>query len=99
MNEANDIDAIAYRLSVLCHDTAGDPGLYRTYAVLALTVGADVTREQVHDAWSSWRSASQPNHRSLVPFDQLPAEAQVLDDPHVKAIRDVALNVAKKETA
>lgn len=65
-------------------------GLYLIYAVLALTIGQDVTREHVHDAWSAWRSMAEPDHESIQPFHQLSASVQKEDQPFVAAIRAVA---------
>lgn len=65
-------------------------GLYLTYAVLALTVGENVTRENVHDAWSAWKALRDRNHRSLRPFSALSTQTQEEDEPFVRAIRAVA---------
>lgn len=64
--------------------------LFRVYAVLALIKGADVTPENVHDAWSAWMSDRDPRHRALRPFSELDAETQRTDEPYVDAIRKVA---------
>lgn len=65
-------------------------GLYLTYAVLALTVGEEVTRENVHDAWSAWKALGDGDHRSLRPFSELSPETQEEDEPYLRAIRSVA---------
>lgn len=64
--------------------------LLRSYAVLALVLGKDVTPEDVHDAWVAWMAARQPDHPSLVPFDGLAAENAEQDLPFVEAIRATA---------
>ncbi len=64
--------------------------LFRMYAVLALAKGEDVVLEDVHDAWAAWMSGHDPDHRSLVPFTELPAEIQVADQPYLDGIRAVA---------
>ena len=46
-------------------------GLYLTYAVLARTMGQTVTNENVHDAWSAWKTLTDPSHESLRPFHEL----------------------------
>jgi hypothetical protein len=60
--------------------------LFRMYAVLALVKGIGVTAKDVHDAWSAWESDRKPDASSIVPFGQLPAETQVLDEPLAAAI-------------
>lgn len=66
----NYVNRIVGRLSGLLDDC--DVDLLRVYALLALVKGEQVTEEDVHDAWSVWRTATRPAHPSLVPFDQLP---------------------------
>jgi hypothetical protein len=61
-------------------DIAETPTLLDSYALLVLTVGADVTREHVHDAWSLWSNSIGPEHRYLVPFAELPADVQAQDE-------------------
>jgi hypothetical protein len=65
-------------------------GLYLNYAMLALTVGERVTRQNVHDAWSAWKALSDPGHESIQPFDQLDRDVRREDEPFVNAIREVA---------
>jgi hypothetical protein len=67
-----------------------DRGLYLLYAVLALTVGERVTREDVHDAWAAWMALQGSSHSALRPFRELPAEEQERDEPFRKAIQEVA---------
>lgn len=69
--------------------------LYLIYAVLALTVGEEVTRQHVHDAWAAWKALSDPSHRSLKPFWELTPEVQAEDDPFVNAIRRVATDLKR----
>jgi hypothetical protein len=91
--EPNYIDAIASRIHFLTQGFREVSDitrvLYRMYAVLALAKGLDTTAKDVHDAWSAWTAASDPTHRSLVPFDQLRKEVQDLDQPYVDAIHQV----------
>ena len=65
-------------------------GLFRLYALLALSKGGGVTAEDVHHAWVAWMQDHDPAHRSLKPFDELDAETQAADEPFVRAIRAVA---------
>ncbi|QBI56867.1 DUF7701 domain-containing protein [Streptomonospora litoralis] len=63
-----------------------EPDLARLYALLALVTGAETTAQDVHDAWSIWRTATNPHHSSLVPFRELAPETQELDQPFRDAI-------------
>lgn len=62
------------------------PELTALYALLALVKGDEVSLQDVHDAWSVWRQATAPDHRSLVPFGDLTREVQELDRPYMEAI-------------
>lgn len=64
--------------------------LFRIYAVLALVKGTGTTLEDVHDAWSAFTAGTRPDHRSLIPFDELTEEVQLLDAPYRDAIHAVA---------
>jgi hypothetical protein len=44
----------------------------------------------VHHAWSAWRAETKPDHRSLVPFEDLTPDVQELDSAYRDAIRAVA---------
>lgn len=68
----------------------GAEELMLLYAVLCLAVGQSVTAASVHDAWTAWMTARGKQHRSMVPFDELPAGVQLEDEPFVVAIRRVA---------
>jgi hypothetical protein len=52
-----------------------------------LVTGEQTTEQDAHDAWATWRTATNPGHRLLVPFDHLTAEAQALNTPYADAIR------------
>lgn len=73
------------------------PGLYaelaQLYTLLVLVRGTGTTLRDVHDAWAVWRNVTAPEHRSLVPFDQLPVEVQELDRPFMDAIHLVAASI------
>ncbi len=82
----NYIDRIATQIATECGDANPDMSLYRIYAVLALVCGEEVENIDVHDAWSAWIAATKPDHRSLIPFDDLTPEVQELDSPYRDAI-------------
>lgn len=67
-----------------------DPDLIRAYALLAMTSGTQTTLRDVHEAWSLWRTMANPEHRSLIPFDELEWEVRELDRPYCDAIIRVA---------
>lgn len=67
-----------------------DPELLDLYALLALTTGSGTTLEDVHEAWAIWRNRTNPNHKSLIPFDQLTPEIQEYDRKYMEAIHEVA---------
>jgi hypothetical protein len=64
--------------------------LFLMHAELLLAKGIDVTREDVHNAWSAWMTHRGEAHESLIPFDQLSPETRAEDGPFVAAIRRVA---------
>lgn len=64
--------------------------LFRMYAVLAMAKGEGVVLEDVHDAWAAWMSGQNPEHQSLKPLRELPAETRRADQPYLDAIRAVA---------
>lgn len=70
--------------------------LYRLYALLRLVKGADVTLNDVHDAWAVWMSGIDPMHPSLVPFDQLDSDTREEDRTYADAIRTVALTAEQQ---
>ncbi len=76
--------------------TAEMPGkpkeLIDLYAMLAFTHGTWTNMEDVHDAWSIWQNRINPNHRSLVPFHELPPEIQEYDRKYMEIIHKVVRN-------
>lgn len=64
--------------------------LFRTYAVLLLAKGQEVTREDVHNAWVAWMLERGETHESMVPFADLSAETKAEDSPFMVAVRTVA---------
>jgi hypothetical protein len=91
----NYVKEIAARLGALLDDCP--PELLRLYALLVLVRGRAADREDVHDAWSVWRTATKPDHPALIPFDRLTPEVQALDDKYVAAIREVAAAMAPSD--
>lgn len=85
---SNYIDDIACKIASRFGESPTN--LYRLYALLALTTGENTMPEDVHNAWSVWRADTKPDHKSLVPFDELPLEVRDLDAPYAAAIREVA---------
>lgn len=63
------------------------------YALLVLTRGQNTTLEDIHDAWSVWRSHTRPDHKSLVPFKELTPEVQELDRKYCAAVIYVAASL------
>lgn len=90
----NYIDAIAYQIeSVLTpHDRPREHALdlYRLYALLVRSKGAQTTLADVHDAWSIWMLKQDPHHPAIIKFAQLSADKQFEDQPFLDAIKVVA---------
>jgi hypothetical protein len=85
----NYIDTIAEKIGLRCDMSMAEPSqrrLLRIYALLALTTGGDTTSENVHDAWSAWRAGTMPDHKSLIPFEQLDKATQDMDNDYRDAI-------------
>lgn len=64
--------------------------LFRSYALLALAKGEEVTARDVHNAWAAWMSATDPEHEAIQPFQDLPEDQRREDQPFVDAIRAAA---------
>lgn len=88
----NYLEGIAKRIQELAtvHGHGCVDELARVYALLALTVGQNVTFEDVHNAWAVWRTATKPDHADLVPFEFLTHETQLYDAPFVLFIAQAA---------
>ena len=97
----NYIDTLATRieqsLSEELRPKTNAQSLYRLYALLALVKGREVTLENVHDAWSSWKSATDPRHESIRPFTELDEQTREKDRPYVTAIRELAVQLETKQ--
>ena len=90
----NYIDNIIQRLAVKLPGCPLD--LFENYAQLVLTTGVNTTLKNVHDAWSIWQNKSKPNHKSLLPFEELSLEVQELDRKYAEAIIEVANELNKE---
>lgn len=64
--------------------------LFLIYAVLALAKGDNVQPRDIHNAWAAWMSTRDPEHESIVPYEDLPADVRREDDPFLAAVRQVA---------
>ena len=69
------------------------------YSVLLRAKGIEVSDSDVHDAWSIWKSRSDPEHKSLIPFDKLPQETREQDAVFTIAIRKAAAELAGLEVS
>jgi hypothetical protein len=63
------------------------------YAVLAITGGIETSPVHVHDVWAAHTQPQRPDHRYLVPFNDLPENVQALDEPFVAAIRRASVRL------
>ena len=88
MSEPNYVQSVLERLNAASPGL--DPDLAQLYALLALTLGVDTSLCDVHEAWAVWRNASNPQHRFLIPFDELATEVQELDREYMLAIHKAA---------
>jgi hypothetical protein len=71
----------------IVEELAGLPDeLIDLYTLLGVMFGPLVDSENVHDAWSVWQNKINPNHKSLVRFEDLPEEIQKRDDKYRDAI-------------
>lgn len=90
----NYLDLLAAEIQRTADPEASPPDedlpLYRQYAVLLLAKGAEVTSEDVHNAWAAWASEHDPEHRNLLPFKELSLNVQQWDETYAEAIRTVA---------
>ena len=70
--------------------------LFLIYAVLALAKGIDVEARDIHNAWAAWMSTKDPEHESIVPYADLPAEVRREDDAYLAAVRRVASRLGRE---
>lgn len=72
------------------HDWEREQRLLDLYTLLVLIKGEECSTEDVHDAWAVARQRERPDHRDLVPFDQLEESIATFDIPFRDAIRTAA---------
>lgn len=72
------------------YESEDERRLLDLYTLLVMVKGEDVTLEDIHDAWAVWRSRTQADHDSIVPFSGLSAEVQSYDEPYAEAVRAAA---------
>ena len=70
-----------------------EPALLDLYALLAIVRGTQTTWEDVHDAWAVWRNQTQPDHQSIVPFEDLSKRVQAMDQEYAEAIKETAREI------
>lgn len=69
------------------------PDLQQLYVLLVLTRGINTTLADVHDAWACARALTRPDHKDLVPFDQLSDDVAAWDQPFMDAIHAAARQI------
>lgn len=85
------VDELAEQVrATLALPDTGPGSLARYYALLVVTLGADIDARAVHDAWAMWRAQEGPDHQWVRPFDELPQEIRERDEPFAAALRAVA---------
>lgn len=60
--------------------------LMNIYAVLALAKQDRITNEDIHNAWAAWMSNSNPDHKSITPYNELAVDVQAQDTPFKEAV-------------
>jgi hypothetical protein len=71
--------------------TESDWGIARIYALVANITHGEATNEHIHDAWSVWTLIfDEPGHPSLIPYADLSATTQALDDVYTEAVNTAA---------
>lgn len=70
--------------------------LFLMYAVLARAKGESVTSSDVHDAWAAWIEKTNPDHASLVEYENLSEEIKLEDAVFAEAIRLTAAQMKIK---
>lgn len=86
-------ESLVSELAIADSSVRDDSPLVDLYLLLVLVKGFEVTREDVHDAWSVWMQEVNPNHQSLLPFGDLAPEVQALDEKYAAAIRQASRKV------
>jgi hypothetical protein len=70
--------------------TGDSDDLFRSYAVLLLAKGSQVSMADVHNAWAAWMAGRDPDHPALVRTEELTEHTARQDEPFVAAIHRVA---------
>ena len=65
------------------------------YVLLVFTTGKNTTWENVHDAWSVWRTNTFAEHKSIIRFSELTPEIQEMDKEYTDAIIETARELYK----
>ena len=87
MDSANYIENVKH---VLRKKIDVEEDLLDLYALLVLVKAHGVTWQDVHDAWSVWRTKTDSQHKSIVPFEALSEEVQRMDKEYADAIKETA---------
>lgn len=94
MHDPNYVEEVSARIRALIDPNKlpnkGLSRLFSSYALLALSKGAEVSNEDVHDAWSIWATQYDPDNDSIVPYEELSADVQSEDTIFRDAIRKVS---------
>jgi hypothetical protein len=70
---------------------ADKPELVDLYAAIVLAKGIELDNRAVHDAWSVWKNRTQPDHRSIIDYDDLSPEVQEMDTKYTRGLVLAAL--------
>ena len=86
-NEKNYIEQVKEELATYI-DVEDE--LLDLYVLLVVIRGVRTTKENVHDAWAVWKNKTDPQHKSMIPFNDLTKEVQELDREYTEAIIETA---------
>lgn len=89
----NYLTPVIDRLTDLLDDCPAE--LIDLYSLLVVTKGKQTTLEDVHEAWGIWKNRIKPDHKSLVPFNELTFEVQELDRKYMEAIHEASNLIIK----
>ena len=67
------------------------------YTLIVFLKGKNATLEDIHNAWAIWRNNTKPDHKSLIPFDELSPEIKEMDREYTNAIIETANNLYQRE--
>jgi len=57
------------------------------YTLIVFLKGETATLKDIHDAWAIWRNNTKPDHKSIIPFEELSLEVQEMDREYTEAIQ------------